>query len=286
MISVVVLTYNEVANLRRCLASVAWCDDVVVVDSGSVDGTQALAQSLNARVMHRPFDNFAAQRNFALDEGALRHEWVLHIDADEECSAELRAEIESIVATGGSAQPAWRVPSRLMLLGQWLRRSGMYPGYQVRFGRRDKLRFVMVGHGQRETLPAEELGTCEGHLVHHNFSKGISEWLTKHARYARDEARGEAEVRQRGRWADVWRARDAVERRRSLKALSTRMPARPLLRFIYVYVVRRGFLDGRAGLRYALLMSVYQWAIDLNGLEIAQAQPEARRLQTPDQAKS
>ena len=91
-----------------------------------------------------------------------------------------------------------------MLLGQWLRRSGMYPGYQVRFGRRDKLRFVMVGHGQRETLPAEELGTCEGHLVHHNFSKGISEWLTKHARYARDEARGEAEVRQRGRWADVW----------------------------------------------------------------------------------
>jgi hypothetical protein len=173
-------------------------------------------------------------------------------------------------------KPAWRVPSRLMLLGQWLRRSGMYPAYQVRFGLRDRLRFTMVGHGQRETLSPQDLGNFSGHLVHHNFSKGISDWLAKHARYARDEARVALAVRGTAQWSDLLRARDGVERRRALKALSHRLPARPLLRFLYVYGVRRGFLDGRAGLRYALLMAAYQWAIDLNTIELRQAPPRSQ----------
>ncbi len=274
MISVVVLTHDEAINIERCLASVRWADDVLVVDSGSRDGTPEMARALGARVIHRPFDNFANQRNHALDHGDLRHRWVLHLDADEEVSPELRAQIEAVVAAGPDAPgaaPGWRVPSRLMLLGQWLRRSGMYPAYQVRFGLRDRLRFTMVGHGQRETLPPQSLGTFSGHLVHHNFSKGISEWLTKHARYARDEACVAVAAEGSARWADLWLATDRVERRRVLKALSHTLPARPLMRFLYVYVVRRGFLDGRAGLRYALLMATYQWAIDLNTIELRQA---------------
>jgi glycosyltransferase involved in cell wall biosynthesis len=271
VISVVVLTHNEAINIERCLASVRWADDVLVIDSGSTDGTQDLAKAMGARVMYRPFDHFAGQRNFALDEGALRHDWVLHLDADEEASAELKAQIQAVVAQSDSAKPGWRVPSRLILLGQWLRRSGMYPAYQVRFGRKDQLRFVMVGHGQRETLAPEQLGTFTGHLVHHNFSKGISDWMTKHARYAKAEAqlaveRG-PESHTGGLWTALLQSRDPTQRRRALKHLSLRMPARPLLRFLYVYVVRRGLLDGRAGLRYALLMASYQWLIDLNGVE-------------------
>ena len=270
MISVVVLTHNEAINIERCLSSVSWADDVLVVDSGSTDGTQERAKAMGARVMYRPFDHFAGQRNFALDEGGLRHDWVLHLDADEEASEELKAQIQAVVAQGDSAKPGWRVPSRLMLLGQWLRRSGMYPTYQVRFGRKDQLRFIMVGHGQREALAPEQLGTFTGHLVHHNFSKGISDWLIKHAKYARAEAEL-ALAQERSARSPPLRLNDRTEFRRWLKHQSARLPARPLLRFLYVYLVQLGALDGRAGLRYALLMAVYQWATDLNRLEMARA---------------
>jgi glycosyltransferase involved in cell wall biosynthesis len=263
VISVVVLTQDESANIERCLASVDWADDILVVDSGSTDGTRDLAERLGARVLIRPFDNFAAQRNFALDKGRPIHEWVLHLDADETVSAELRREIEEIVG-GGSTMAAYRVPFRLMLMGRWLKHSGMYPGYQVRFGRRDHLRFHMVGHGQRETVGPHEVGLLKGDLIHNNFSKGMSEWAAKHARYAREEAQSALEHAEDHHWVDLFRAGSTVERRRVLKGLSYSLPMRPLTRFLYVYVLRRGFLDGLAGFRYARLMAWYQWLIDMN----------------------
>jgi glycosyltransferase involved in cell wall biosynthesis len=267
MISVVILTYNESANIERCIESVAWSDDVLVIDSGSTDGTWEMGERLGARVMIRPFDNFAAQRNFALDHGQLKHEWVLHLDADEVVSPELKEEIQKI-AREGRGKPGYRVPSRLMLMGKWLKYSGMYPSYQVRFGSRDGMRFHMVGHGQRELLEPDQVGTLDGDLIHYNFSKGISEWLTKHARYARDEAILALQSADDYRWRDLFGTKDKVERRRILKGLSNSMPMRPLIRFAYVYFLRRGFLDGRAGLRYAMLIAVYQWAIDMNMIEL------------------
>src|SRR6202008_2689873 len=149
MISVVVLTRNESVNIERALASVAWSDDVLVVDSGSIDGTQGLAEKMGARGMFRPWDRFAGQRNFAMEHGALRHRWVLHLDADEVVTPELREELASI-ARAVDPQPVYRVPSRLMFRDRWLRHAGMYPAYQVRFGHADALRFVDHGHGQRE----------------------------------------------------------------------------------------------------------------------------------------
>jgi len=265
MISVVVLTHNEAINVARCLASVAWSDDVLVVDSGSTDGTQALAQNMGARLMARPWDNFANQRNFALQHGVLKHRWVLHLDADEVVTPQLRDEMQAI-ARANDGLPGYRVASRLMLMGAWLKRSSMYPAYQVRFGTREGLRFKMVGHGQREDLPPAQVGTLKGDLIHYNFSKGIPDWLARHEKYARDEA--QAALRgSDAKWSDVFKAPDAVERRRVLKELSHRLPMRPVARFAYVYVWRRGFLDGRAGLRYALLMARYQRAIDIHTAE-------------------
>jgi glycosyltransferase involved in cell wall biosynthesis len=266
MISIVVLTHNESVNIERCLASVAWSDDVLVIDSGSTDGTLERAGRMGARVVHRPFDNFANQRNFALDQGALKHEWVLHLDADEVVTPGLEGEMREI-ASGSGGKPGYRVPSRLMMMGKWLKHSGMYPSYQVRFGSRERLRFRMVGHGQRETLVPAELGTLKGDLIHYNFSKGISDWLGKHARYARDEAATALLGGATYRWRDLLGHADKVERRRILKGLSHGVPMRPLARFVYVYFVRMGFLDGRAGFRYALLIAIYQWAIDMNMIE-------------------
>ena len=120
----------------------------------------------------------------------------------------LRDEMLGIVQAGG--KPAYRVASRMMFQGKWLRHAGMYPAYQVRFGRRDRLRFKQVGHGQREDLPPEDVGTLEHDLEHYSFSKGLHEWFAKHNRYSSDEA-AEA-LRQSGDAVD-WAALAAPDRR-------------------------------------------------------------------------
>ena len=256
-VSVLVLTYNEEDNLPRCLASVAWADDVLVLDSFSTDRTVEIARAHGARVLQRAFDTFADQRNFGIDEGRLRHDWVLHLDADEVVPDALRDELVQTARSGGE-HPAYRVASRMMFQGRWLRYAGMYPAYQVRFGHRDRLRFHQVGHGQRESLPADEVGTLRHDLEHYSFSKGLHEWFAKHNRYSTDEAalalRQQADAVD---WAAL-AAPDRTRRRRALKALAARMPMRPSLRFLYMYVLRRGFLDGRAGLTYCRLLSTYE----------------------------
>lgn len=269
MISVVVLTKDEAANLPRCLASVAWADDVLVLDSGSSDDTCGVARALGARVMTRPFDSFGSQRNHAMEQGALRNEWVLHLDADEVVTPELREALQAIVHEGEGARfPAWRIPSRVIFMGRWLRHAGMYPSYQVRFGRRDALRFVDHGHGQREALPAHEIGTLAAPFEHYNFSKGVNDWFARHLRYARAEALQAMAERGSALQPGELLARDATVRRRALKRLGNRLPFRPTLRFWYAYALRRGFLDGVAGYRYSRMLQAYQRFIDLNLAEL------------------
>lgn len=268
MISVVILTLNEAVNLRRCLESVAWSDDVVVVDSGSTDETVEIARAAGARVILRPFDTFAGQRNHAMDSGAFRNGWVLHLDADEVVTPALRDELLTIAAAPSGMFPVYRVPSRLIFMGRWLRHAGMYPAYQVRMGRADQLRFIDYGHGQRETHPPESVGTCRNPMDHHNFSKGVNDWFARHLRYARREAMQSVEESGRHPALRDLVGGDATTRRRALKQLAYRMPLRPLLRFLYIYVGKRGFLDGVAGLRYACMIATYQYFIDLNEHEL------------------
>ena len=268
MISVVVLTFNEAANLPRCLASVSWCDDIVVLDSGSTDGTAEVAESFGARVLVRPFDSFAGQRNHAMEQAGFEHGWVLHLDADEVVPSALRDELQSIASAGNAPYPVYRVPSRIIFMGRWLKHAGMYPSYQVRFGRTDALRFIDHGHGQREVQSADLVGTLAHPLDHYNFSKGTSDWFVRHLRYADREARQIlAERGERLQLSDAFNV-DATVRRRGLKRLASRMPLRPALRFVYSYVVRLGFLDGRAGWRYARMLAIYQQFIDLKIQEL------------------
>jgi glycosyltransferase involved in cell wall biosynthesis len=275
MISVVILTKNEAANLPPCLASVFFSDDVLVLDSGSTDETCTIARSRGARVMTRPFDSFGRQRNYAMEAGQLRYDWVLHVDADEVVTPELRAELQRIVASG-TTFPAFRIPSRMILMGRWLRHAGMYPAYQVRFGRRDVLRFIDHGHGQREALPPEQIGTIEAPFDHYNFSKGLDDWYARHRRYAAAEAaQALAERIEPLRPAQLL-SPDPTVRRRALKRLGNRAPFRPQLRFAYTYFLRGGFLDGLAGLRYAGMLATYQRYIDESMRELLQQQRSGR----------
>ncbi|WP_251965677.1 glycosyltransferase family 2 protein [Salinibacter ruber] len=265
MISVLVLTLNEEVNISDCLDSVAWADDVLVLDSGSEDRTVEIARSKGARVLHRDFDDFASQRNYGLEEGGLRHDWVLHLDADERVTPALRKALRDKAERG--AHRAYRVPSKLIFQGRWLKHAGMYPTYQVRFGRREALTFTQVGHGQRGALPADQVGTLDEPLLHYAFSKGIADWVRRHNRYSSDEAEHARETQ----LGDVdWSAlmtRDAQARRRALKDLSYALPFRPLLRFLYVYVGRLGLLDGRPGFDYAVLLAFYEYLIGLKRRE-------------------
>lgn len=253
--STLILTLNEERSLPACLGSLDWCDDIVVLDSGSADRTVELARQAGARVLQRPFDDFARQRNHGLEQGDLRHDWVLHLDADERVPPELRDEIAGLADAG--PEQAFEVPSKLMFMGTWLRHAGMYPTYQARLGRRDVLRFKQVGHGQREDLPREHVGRLRCALLHDAFSKGIDDWIARHVRYAAQEA-AQAAAGGDADWAGLVARGDPVRRRRALKALSYRLPCRPTARFLYMYLLRLGMLDGRAGLAYCRLMALYE----------------------------
>ena len=258
-VSVLLLTFNEAGNLPRCLDALAWCDDIAVVDSGSLDGTLDIARERNVRVLDRPFDNFASQRNFGLAEAGFRHDWVLHLDADEVVTAEFIAKLLALEPQDGI--DAYYVPSKLMFQDRWLRHAGMFPVYQVRLGRVGRLKFRQVGHGQQEDLPPERVGFFDEPYLHYAFSHGLKHWLGKHVDYAAAEAEELINEQRTGslRLNDVF-SREKIIRRRAAKALAAYLPLflRPLMRFVYVYFIRRGFLDGRVGFLYASLLATYE----------------------------
>ena len=185
-VSVVILTQNEERNLPACLDSLSGFDDVHVLDSGSSDRTTTIAAEHGAPVHANPFQGFGRQRNWAIDNIPTNYSWQFHLDADERMSPELAAELTRVV-TADPPHGGFRVPSKLMFAGRWLKYAGQYPAYQVRLFHRDRLRFLDYGHGQREitTFP---IGTLVEPLLHFGFSKGIDDWFVKHVRYARREA--------------------------------------------------------------------------------------------------
>lgn len=276
MISVIVLTYNEEANIQRCLDSVSWSDDILVVDSFSEDRTVEISKRQGARVIQRPFDDFSSQRNFASEQGNLKYEWVLHLDADEVVTPELRAELLAAVL---GDKDAYRVSSKLIFCGKFLRHAGLFPWYQVRFGRKQELRFKQVGHGQRETLEQSRIGTLKSSLLHFNFSKGLSDWIEKHNRYSSAEAQQNVcgytddDIPIQNLFAIA-----PDRRRRAAKKIFRQLPCRGTIRFIYMYLFRGGILDGKAGFTYCQLLAWYESLIVWKEREIrAHARDKTQR---------
>jgi glycosyltransferase involved in cell wall biosynthesis len=262
-VSILLLTFNEADNLGRCLDALDWCDDIAIVDSGSTDGTLEIAYSRNIRVLHRPFDNFASQRNFGLTEAGFCYDWVLHLDADEIVTEAFVKRLAALDPPPGI--DAYEIPSKLMMFGKWLRHAGMYPVYQVRLSRAG-MRFRQVGHGQREDIPRSRVVRFDEPYLHYSLSHGVSEWLKKHSRYAAAEAEELIRVRQAERiqLRDLL-SQDSADRRRAAKVLSCWLPlfGRAPMRFSYVYFFRGGLLDGSAGLAYAHMLMVYEAMIAL-----------------------
>lgn len=252
--SVLILTLNEEQDLPRCLESAAACDDVVILDSGSTDRTLEIARAAGARTFHRKFDTFAGQRNFAQREIPFRHRWVFHLDADERFTPELLAECRESALR--EDVDGFYVAPRMLWREKWIPRCTDFPAYQARFAHAPQFEFVEVGHGQRERPGTRMAWLKEGYL-HDLSSGGTSEWLEKHRRYAHAEAVAHLKTGAGTSWNSLFKG-EALARRRALKRLSFHLPARPLLRFLYQYGWRRGFLDGYAGWEYCRLLARYE----------------------------
>jgi glycosyltransferase involved in cell wall biosynthesis len=251
--SVLILTLNEERNLPVCLASLRTCNDIVVLDSGSTDATVRLAKDAGARVFVRAFDNFAAQRNYAQHNIPFRNNWVFHLDADERFTPELDAACRNAEPKGIDG---YYVAPRMLWKGRWIPHCTDYPAWQARFVRAPNFRFIEVGHGQRED-PAMKMGFLRAGYIHELSASGAAEWLAKHERYARAEALAYYRDANKRRPRDLVSG-DRLARRRALKHFSYRLPLRPALRFVYQYILRRGFLDGREGLEYCRLLARYE----------------------------
>ena len=184
-VSAVVLTLNEEPNIRRCLASLGWAEQVVVVDSGSTDATVPLARALGAEVVTRPWPGFSAQREFALRLPLLHHDWVYFVDADEWVSPQLAAEIRDHLPSPSCSAFAHRL--RLVYQGTWIRHCGWYRGSWV-------VRLVDRRHARYDGSPLGERACVDGPILRLRNDivdadlKGLAAWLRKHVRYAELEA--------------------------------------------------------------------------------------------------
>ena len=247
------LCLNEASNLPRCLASLRWCNELLVLDSGSHDGSQQRARELGARVLeHRQSGQFliTEQRNWALEHGGLQSEWVLFLDADEAVEPACREAIRS--ALDSPEMPdGFELTPRYWFLGRWLKRTQGYPNWHPRLVRRGTLRFE---GGVWESFPeGAAVGRIQEPYEHYAFSKGIDDWLERHRRYADWEAERITAYLSGGGTAAL-----GTRRWRRLRRLSAQLwPLRPVLRFSQKYILQGGFLEGWQGLVFALLMAGY-----------------------------
>ncbi len=268
-LSVVILAKNEERNIERCLNSVRWCRDVVVVDDGSTDSTPEVARRAGARVVEHRFESFAKQRNWALDHAGLENEWVLMLDADETSTDRFRNELIGLLAAADEDVVAYRTCRKTMFGNRWLRYSDEFPCWIMRVVRRGRAYFEDSGHGE---VPVPSVSgtmqTIREPFVHYPFSHGVSDWLVRHVRYADREARLELSKKV------VVKVRDFIStdgslRRRALRNASRSLPMRPFLRFFHNYIARGGFRDGIEGYMFSTLKSVYEAMIVVKHWELS-----------------
>jgi len=263
-VSVIVPIRNEAGNLSRCLASIDWADEIFVVDSQSTDDSIDIARQHGAQVVQFQFNGtWPKKKNWALENLPFRNDWVFILDADEALPPEAEEEFRTAIAEAGEIAGYW-INRRFMFMGKWLRHA-YYPNWNLRLfrhslGRYEKLTEADTQSGDNEVhehvIVNGQTGRVRCEMDHYAFPT-VEVFVEKHNRYSNWEARVSAERRLSG--SDTQISSATVGRRRRLKQLSQRLPFRPLLRFLYVYVWQMGFLDGREGYYFARLHGFYEF---------------------------
>jgi glycosyltransferase involved in cell wall biosynthesis len=270
-VSVLVPTLNEELNLTECLQSVAWADEVFVVDSFSHDRTVEIARARGAQVIQHTFESYSRQKNWALDNLPFRNDWVLIVDADERVTPELRCEIERTVDS--SECDGYYLNRRFIFLGTWIRHAGWYPSWNLRLFRHRKGRYDDREVHEHVVLDGR-VGYLRSDLLHLD-RRGLEAYIARHNRYSSLEASARLKA-ERGApdraQLPVSLLASPVQRKRFLRErVWPHVPAKAVALFVYMYVLRRGFLDGRAGLALCVFHGFQEFMV---GLKLA----ELRRL--------
>ena len=264
-VSFLVPVKNEAANLPRCLQAVAWADEIWVVDSSSTDGTQAIAEAHGAKVVQFQFNGtWPKKKNWALENLPFKHAWVFILDADEVLPPETEAEVRRIVEDAAHPVDGYWINRRFFFMGAWLRHA-YYPNWNLRLfrhakGRYEKLTEAKTQSGDNEVhehiVIQGNTGQLKSEMDHYAFPD-VGTFVEKHNRYSNWEARValERSVAASAHGLQM----SGVGFKRRLKALSHQLPFRPALRFLYVYLWGRGFLDGRRGYYFARLHAMYEF---------------------------
>lgn len=280
-VSVLIPAKNEEENLTACLESVARANEVFVVDSQSTDETCAIADRYGAKVVQFHFNGrWPKKKNWALDNLPFSNEWVLIVDCDERITPELWDEIA--IAIQNEQYSGYYLNRRIFFLGTWLRHGGRYPDWNLRLFRHAKGRYENLkteeirNTGDNEVHEHVVLDGPVGYLKHdmlHEDYRDMYQWLARHNRYSNWEARVYLNLLTGMGDQDTIGANllgDSVQRKRFLKKIWVRLPFKPFLRFILVYILQRGFLDGFAGYTYARLISQYEYQIGVKLFELRQ----------------
>jgi len=222
MLAAVVIARNEEGNIERCLRSLAFCDEIIVVDSGSTDRTVEIAKSLATKVDTRPWSGYAEQKNFA--NSLAQADWILSVDADEEVPPSLREEILSAIS-GAPEATAFTMPRKTIQFGKWIRHGGWYPNRIVRLFRKSRGKWVGNDvHEYWDTSGTVAPLRCD--LLHYSFS-GISDQVARNNQYS------------------SLGARKLMREGRSFSSLG--LVGKSISKFFETYLLKLGFLDGYPG---------------------------------------
>lgn len=293
-ISVLIPAKNEQANLPACLESLSRADEVFVVDSQSSDRSVEIAKSYGANVVQFDFNNrWPKKKNWSLDNLPFRNEWVLIVDGDERIPPELWDEIAEAIQN--PKYDGYYLNRKVFFLGKWIRYGGKYPDWNLRLfkhakGRYENLKTEDISNtGDNEVhehvILNGSVGYLKNDMLHIDF-RDVYHWLERHNRYSNWEARVYLNLLNNKDDSGTIGANlfgSAVQRKRFFKKLWVRLPFKPTLRFILFYIIRLGFLDGKAGYIYARLLSQYEYQI---GVKLYELQKFAGQLNIPESPPS
>jgi glycosyltransferase involved in cell wall biosynthesis len=277
-LSVIILAFNEEANLPECLRSLrSLRAEVYVVDSGSADRTVEIAHEAGCRVVAHSFENYAAQRNWAFDNLPIATPWTLCLDADERLTPELVEEIEATLARSETPYQGYMLRRRTIFMGRWLKHGGQYPSYHLRLFR--------SGHGRCETRLYDQHFLVDGKVgrLRSDYvdvvTSDLGTFTLRHNRWAAFEAKeilaDSSPAAREGAKVKAQFAGTPIERKRFLRIeVYQRFPlfVRPFLFWFYGYILRLGFLDGVQGLIFHTLQRFwFRFLIDAKVWETTRA---------------
>jgi glycosyltransferase involved in cell wall biosynthesis len=275
-VAIIILTYNEEANLRSCLESIKdFFDEIFLVDSFSTDKTLEIAREYTDKIYQNPFVDWVQQRNWALENLPFSYDWALFLDADERLTRELCVEISNTVKATDQSFDGYYIRRNFYFLGRWLKHGGYQKDYVLRLIKKDKAHFVATGGFREKIVLTGKMGTLTNPMLHEDHNQ-LTIWIQKQDKRATMDAKEMV-------------ARQAVISKTELfdkkhlehyyriwlqEKIWPRLPLfiRPFIRFLYNYILRLGFLDGKEGFVYWFLMALwYPLLVDAKYLELIKA---------------